>query len=380
MKKTVSNPFITAGYVSPDYFCNRIEETERIINAIRSGRNLLLISLRRIGKTGLLRHVKYHLENNKNPHSVVYIDLLPTGNATEMLNALSTALIRVKREEKNFLEKVLNVLGSLRPRLTIDTLTGQPSVELKIESNTDIQSGLDNLMKLITQIRKEIVIMFDEFQQIGNYPEKSTEHILRTIIQSYPQVPFIFSGSSKHMLENMFLSPSRPFYQSAELMHLETINEEHYKEYISAIFSRDERKIDPNVMSEIFVWTRTHTYYVQYICNILYEKQLENINLKTVHNVFHQVLENFEPLFVSYRNLIPGHQFRLLQAIAAENGIRQPTSGSFIKKHNLTSASSVATSLKSLAEKEMIIYDRNIWLVYDVFLSRWLEYHYSNSK
>ena len=186
MKKNPINPFLTAGYISPEYFCDRVEETERITNAIRSGRNLLLISLRRIGKTGLLKHVKYHLENNKNPHSVIYIDLLPTVSANDLLNALSTALIRIKREEKNFLEKVITVLGSLRPKLTIDTLTGQPSLELKVESGSDIQSGLDNLMKLITGIKKEIVIMFDEFQQTGNYPEKNTEHILRTIIQSYP--------------------------------------------------------------------------------------------------------------------------------------------------------------------------------------------------
>lgn len=380
MKKPLINPFITTGYVSPDYFCDRKEETERIINAIRSGRNLLLISLRRIGKTGLLKHVKYYLENDKKTHSVIYIDLLPTANATDMLNALSTALIRLKRDEKNFFEKVLNVLGSLRPRLTIDTLTGQPSIELKIESGSDIQSGMDNLMKLIIGIKKDVVIMFDEFQQTGNYPEKNTEHILRTIIQSYSQIPFIFSGSSKHMLENMFLSPTRPFYQSAELMYLGNIREENYREYISSIFSHDNIKIDSDAMSEIFEWTRTHTFYVQYVCNILYEKRSGNISLKMVHNIFHQVLENFEPLFVSYRNLIPGHQFRLLQAIAAENGIGQPTSGSFIRKHNLTSASSVATSLKSLAEKEMIIYDRNVWLVYDVFFARWMEYHYTVSQ
>jgi AAA+ ATPase superfamily predicted ATPase len=263
--------------------------------------------------------------------------------------------------------------------LTIDTLTGQPSIELKIESGSDIQSGLENLLKLITGIRKDIVIMFDEFQQTGNYPEKNTEHILRTIIQSYPQVPFIFSGSSKHMLENMFLSPGRPFYQSAELMYLENLKEENYREYISEIFSREDRNIDPEALSEIFAWTRTHTYYVQYVCNILYEKQYENVDIKAVHNIFHQVLENFETLFVSYRNLIPGHQFRLLQAIAAENGIIQPTAGSFIRKHNLTSASSVTTSLKSLVEKEMIIYDRNVWLVYDVFFARWMEYHSTTS-
>ena len=376
MKKKSANPFITAGYLSPEYFCDREEETKRILSAIHSGRNLTLISLRRVGKTGLLKHVKYHLEQLKAPPAVIYLDLLPTVNANDMLNALSTALIRVKRDEKNFLEKILTILGSLRPRLTYDSLTGQPAIEIKVESSNDIQLGLDNLMQFITAIRKKMVIMFDEFQQIGRYPEKNIEHILRTIIQTYPDIPFIFSGSSKHMLENMFLSAGRPFYQSSELMYLDNIIEESYRNYITQIYSGSGKSIESEALSEIFRWTRLHTYYVQYVCNLLFEIESDTINTATVHSIFHQVLVDFEPLYVSYRNLIPGHQFRLLQAIAAENGIAQPTSGAFIKAYNLTSASSVATSLKALDEKEMIIDNGKKWLVYDVFFSRWLEYHY----
>ena len=75
---------------------------------------------------------------------------------------------------------------------------------------------------------------------------------------------------------------------------------------------------------------------------------------------------------------LPSHQFRLLKAIAVEDGISQPTSGNFISRNDLTSASSVSTSLKALADKEMIVLDRDKWQVYDVFLSRWLEYHYKD--
>jgi AAA+ ATPase superfamily predicted ATPase len=377
MKKKIINPFITGGYISPEYFCDRQIETGKILNAIRSGRNLTLISLRRVGKTGLLKHFKYKIEHSKNSSAVIYIDLLSSCNANDMLNALSTALIQIKKEERNFFEKFLTSLSSLRPRLTYDSLTGQPSIELKIESNADIQSGLDNIIRFIAEINKDLVVIFDEFQQIGNYPEKNIEHILRTIIQSYPQIAFIFSGSSKHMLENMFLSAGRPFYQSSELMYLDNIREEDYSSFISSIFSREGKTIEPEALSEIFKWTRLHTWYVQYVCNLLFERDEKIIKPEHVHNTFHKILMDFEPLFVSYRNLIPGHQFRMLQAIASENGVTQPTSGSFINKYNLTSASSVTTSLKALAEKEMIIKTGKLWLVYDVFFSRWLEYHYN---
>jgi uncharacterized protein len=376
MKTEIINPFITGGYLRPEYFCNRTEETKRILDAISSRRNLTLISLRRMGKTGLLKHVKYQLEHLKKPFSVVYLDLLPTMNGNEMLNALSSALYRVRKREKNFLEKMLAVLASLRPKLTMDPFTGEPSIELKVETASGIQSGLETILRLISEIKQDIVFMIDEFQQITKYPEKNIEQMLRTVIQTYPSIPFIFSGSSKHMLENMFMSPGRPFYQSSELMYLGRIKSDDYRNFINENFHQSRKKIDDESINEVFNWTRFHTFYVQYVFNLLFEKNKNTIAKEQVKEVFLKIITDFEPQYISYRNLLPPHQYRLLKAIAVEDGVVQPTSGDFIRKNDLTSPSSVSTSLKALAEKEMIVYDLNRWNVYDVFFSRWLEYHY----
>ncbi|NSW95905.1 MAG: ATP-binding protein [Bacteroidales bacterium] len=376
MKRKITNPFITGGYLGPEYFCDRLEEAGRIMNAISSRRNLTLISLRRMGKTGLLKHIKFQLEYSSKKCTVIYVDLLPTTNGNEMLNALSTALYRIRKSEKNFIERLLTIMSSLRPKLTIDPLTGEPSVEFKVESSSGVQSGLEQILKLISEIKQDIVFMFDEFQQISKYPEQNIESLLRTVIQSYPSVPFIFSGSSRHMLENMFMSPGRPFYQSSELMYLDRIKEDDYRVFIKENFNKSGREIDDVSISKIFDWTRLHTYYVQYVCNHLYGKGGKKTGEKEVKSLFHQILTDFEPQFVNYRNLLPPHQFRLLQAIGVEDGVLQPTSGDFIRKHDLTSPSSVMTSLKALTEKEMIVFDKGKWQVHDVFLSRWLEYHY----
>jgi len=346
------------------------------LSAISSKRNITLISLRRMGKTGLLKHVKYQLENAKKPVAVIYTDLLPTMNGNEMLNSISSALYRVRKNEKNFLEKMLSFMVSLRPRLTMDPLTGEPSIELKVESASGIKSGLEQILRLISEIKQQIVFILDEFQQIGKYPEKNIEAMLRSVIQSHPDVPFIFSGSSKHMLENMFMSPGKPFYQSSELLYLDRIGEDDYRIFIKEKFSQGNMAIDDLLINKVLSWSRHHTYYVQYVCNHLYGKGVKKIGEEQVNNVFHQIITDFEPQYINYRNLLPAHQYRLLKAIAAEDGVIQPTSGNFISRHDLTSPSSVSTSLKALAEKEMIVYDLDRWLVYDVFFSRWLEYHY----
>jgi AAA+ ATPase superfamily predicted ATPase len=377
MKASIQNPFVISGYVSPGFFCDRKDESARIMKAIHAGRNLTLISLRRMGKTGLLKHVKHQLESKSKSWSVIYADLLPTLNGNDLLTTISNALIRAGKNEKNFLEKILAALSALRPALTIDQFTGQPSLELKAESPAMIQTGLDQILDLIKGINRNLVFMFDEFQQISNYPEKNIEHILRTIIQSYPAVHFIFSGSSRHMLENMFMSAGKPFYRSTELMYLERIEPGEYRKFIIANFGEFGIKIDDDAIKLIFYWTRLHTWYVQYVCNKIFESGEKKVNLTVVNRIFLQILTESEPEYVNYRNLLTVQQFKLLIALASEKGVEMPTSGKFISKYDLTSPSSVKTSLKSLSEKEMIMNENGKWLVYDVFFSRWLEYHYS---
>lgn len=379
MKTNIQNPFIISGYVSPSFFCNRKDESERIIKAIASGRNITLISLRRMGKTGLLKHVKQKLENSKSGYTVIYSDLLSTMNGNEMLNSISNALIRVRKQQKNFLEKIISALASLRPKITIDSLTGQPSIELTAENTATMQTGFDRLLGLISELDKDIVVMLDEFQQIRNYPETNMENILRTIIQTYPSLHFVFSGSSRHMLENMFLSPGKPFYRSSELMYLDRIEPGVYSKFIKDKFNKAGNSIEDDQISRIFEWTRLHTWYVQYVCNKLFELNESTITYKTVNKILSEVLSGFEPEYVNYRNLLTSHQFRLLIAFAAEGAVEMPTSGAFIRKYDLNSASSVTTSLKSLLEKEMIVNENGKWMVYDVFFSRWLGYHYSQA-
>jgi len=379
MKTVVANPFITGGYAGPAYFCNRMQEMERLSDAVSSRRNITLISLRRMGKTGLLKNLKHQIEQKGKSCAVIYVDLLPTMNCNEMLNTVSTALFRVRQKERNFLEKMFGLLAALRPRLTVDPLTGEPAVELKVETVSEIKTGLENMLRLISEIKQDILFIFDEFQQIAKYPEKNTEAILRSVIQAYPVIPFIFSGSSRHMLENMFMSAGSPFYQSSELMYLERIPEKEYSEFIKAHFKKAGREIDDNALIRIFRWTRMHTYYVQYVCNIIFEQRSKHTGEAEANWAFHRIMTDFEPQYINYRNLLPSHQFQLLIAIAASDGVVQPMAGDFVLRYGLTSPSSVSASLKALTEKEMVVRDLDRWQVYDVFFSRWLQYHYSEA-
>lgn len=368
----ISNPFSTSGYVAPEYFCDRETETTQIVEAIRSSRNLTLISIRRMGKTALLKHVEHLLPAKE--YEVIYLDLMPTQSSAEFLNLLGTALINVRNKERSFIDKIIKTLARLRPVISYDSLTGQPVVTLDVTGTTESYNGLKLVMDIISGIKKRIVVILDEFQQINHYEEANIEASLRSIVQQYPAISFIFSGSNKHMIETMFTSTTRPFFGSADMMNLEAIPAESYSNFIQSHFQAGSRTIGQEEIAEILQWCRYHTYYVQYFCNRLYATEIKAINNETLNKVKIDILDSFAPSYNTYQRLLTKPQYALLQAIAVENEVSKPHSGDFIEKYKLKTSSTVKASLDSLANKEVIIYHNSAWQVYDVFLMRWLEY------
>lgn len=63
--KHILNPFIIGRYAGAEYFCDRDIEADHLYHNIKNGRNVALISDRRLGKTGLilLLQVKSLLKN-----------------------------------------------------------------------------------------------------------------------------------------------------------------------------------------------------------------------------------------------------------------------------------------------------------------------------
>jgi len=130
------------------------------------------------------------------------------------------------------------------------------------------------------------------------------------------------------------------------------------------------------VVHLILQWTRSHTFYTQYICNRLYSLSQSNITEKDLLRVQQEVLKELEMNFLSYRNILSKNQYKLLQAIASESSVRSVRTKAFTTKYGLAN-STANQSLNSLVDKEMIYEklteDGSEYFVYDLFLARWLE-------
>ena len=364
------NPFITSGYISPEYFCNREQETAKLLNAIDNGRHITLFSPRRMGKTGLIRHLFYQAKKDFLP---VYLDIMATTNLREFSEIFGKAVLTAIGKNDALMKKILKSLSALRLKLTIDHLTGEPALSLDVNNANEAEKSLGTIFRYLAEQSYRIAIAIDEFQQITNYPEKNLEAILRTHLQTVNNVCFIFSGSRKHILTEIFSSPSRPFYNMTEMMEIGIIEPEIYKKFIAEKFRKGSITISDSGLEKIIEITALHTFYVQFFCNRLYSEHTK-VDNDNVDRTLINILKENEPVYANYLNLLTTMQYRVLKAIALNGGIDNPTSNEFLSKYALGAASSVSQAIKSLAEKEFVFFSENRFRLNDVFLAQWIIY------
>jgi hypothetical protein len=299
---------------------------------------------------------------------------MPIRSAQHFIELFGTAVITSTEPfYEKFIKKIGQILTHFRPIITFDNLTGQPSLEMKMINSTEIKYSLEDIFRYIKKLDKVIVIALDEFQQAEFFSGESILAYLRTYIQSTPNARFIFSGSKKQMLSNMFSHPAGLFFRSTDILYLEPINTDDYKIFLIKKFEEGKKKLTADALNLIFSITRGHTFYVQYLCNRLFEITEKRIDERLVASIFNYILDENEHLFYGFKNLLTEHQWQLMLAIAKEGRIDMPTSKEFIAKYQLSAASTVSTALASLINKEMLYEYNGYYFVYDVFLSEWLK-------
>jgi len=364
------NPFLITGYKSRDYFCNRELESIKLQDAIENQRNITLISARRMGKTGLIMHVFDHFSNDPT-HIPVYFDILGTTGFDEFAEVFCNAVLQTLPKTQSAWRGFLKKLAAIRASLGFDPLTGEPRVSLDIRNEQEIELTLDLLFKLIGKKKQSFAVAIDEFQQIATYREKNVEAILRAYAQKATNINFIFSGSKKHMLSEMFSQPSRPFFNSTQMMFLEVIDQSAYFQFIQSHFLKRGKNIDDEALERIAYYTSLHTFYVQFLCNRLFSA-FKKVTEKEVNDTILTILRENEPIYASYLNLLTIIQYKTLRAIAMEGIVENPTSGKFLSMHQLGAASSVSQAVSSLTGKEFIHNDAGRLSVQDKFFAQWI--------
>lgn len=369
----LNNPFVVYGYKGPEYFCDRVAESNKICSALRNERNVTLVSPRRMGKTGLIHHVFNKMETEDKDCKCFYIDIFATKNIEQFVQTLGSAVIgKLDSFSQSALRKIQEFFSAWRPAVTFDQLTGLPTVTLDIKQNEGNES-LKQIFEYMKMSGKRCYIAIDEFQQIQNYSERGLEALLRSYIQFLPNVYFIFSGSHQHMMEEMFLSANRPFFQSSMVMSLGCIDFEEYMQFANRMIEGQNRIIGQESFQRIYDFAGGITWYVQAILHGIYEHPDRIVDNTLVDDVVKELVEEQSSTFQNYCAWLTDNQYALLKAIAYEKSVKSPLAQQFIHTHHLPATSSVKTALRTLEDKMLVSRSANDgYSVSDKLFALWL--------
>lgn len=374
----MENPFYITGIIPEPYFCDREKETTWFIRTLENKAHILLTSPRRMGKTQLIRHV-FEQPSIKDNCYTFYTDIYPTTSLHELVLFLSKEIYSVLVPKgKAVIDKFLAGLHSLAGSIGYDPISGLPTFDIKLGDIHAPELTLEEIFRYLEQADKPCVFAIDEFQQIALYPEKNVEALLRAHTQKMNNCLFIYAGSNRHILENMFNSAAKPFYNSAEQIYLDCIPKDVYTAFANEQFSKAGRKILPEAVSLAYDLFEGHTYYVHNVLHnaFAYLNADKVIDESDIHETLSNILEEKGRTFASVMNQLNFQQKETLIAIAKEGKARGVTSVAFVKKHALKSPSSVQYAISALLDKQLLTYQNEertkTYSVSDRFLEMWI--------
>ena len=374
-KAAILNPFSVSAYMGPEYFCDRVRETQELAEALSNGRNVTLISPRRVGKTGLIKHLFQSL----NPKEVqcFYIDLFSTSNLQEFTKLFAQEVLtqRVTPFSERVWSEITHFFGALRPVFGTDPVSGMPQCMIDIQPQRE-EWTLQQIFAYLEKSETPCYVALDEFQTIAEYKDVKMEALLRTYIQQLHNVYFIFAGSKKHIMTEMFASAKRPFYRSTQMMHIDVIDEKAYYAFASKHLAAHRQDISEDTFHELYTLVDGYTWNIQSLLNRLYQSGAKQIDYNTVLLTLNQVLQEEMPSYQMICRLITERQLQVLRAIAKEGVVKEPGSNVFLQKHQLGAYSTVRSAILNLAEKELVYQqDDGSYRVYEKFFGLWLKQH-----
>ncbi|MBR1485333.1 MAG: ATP-binding protein [Prevotella sp.] len=375
MTKTI-NPFIVSGKIPNAYFCDRDEESALLLRYLTSEENVVLMSQRRMGKTKLVEHCFDNAKMAKD-HVVLSIDILHTTTFQEFIQLLGSVVFdTIARRNDRMMKLFTATLRSLSGSFGYDPVQNTPTFDIRLGDIAAPEYTLKEIFQYIEKADKRCVVVIDEFQQITKYPEKNVEALLRSHIQNLSNANFVFSGSQRRLMEEMFFSEKRPFFMSARNILLEAIPFEAYWSFVDHHFRQSGKAIEKDAVRMVYDTFLGVTLYLQRMMKDAFNMtpQGETCDSAAVERLVADYIQECDPRLREQLAFITESQKELLYAVSDEQGaVKSITSVAFVKRHRLKSSSAVQAASKKLLEYDLLTRRDGAYSIADPLMALWLK-------
>ncbi len=342
-------------------FCNREDERGRIIANLKSRQHTLVMSPRRYGKTSLVKYAVNELGMLSGE-----ADLFVAVDAKRIEHQILSGIKRIIGGINSPVEQILEIIRAFFIKASAKWIVGTQGVTIALipdinnDPATTIMEALQALEDLLSKKNLSAVLFLDEVQEIGEIAEgKGIEGALRHVAQQTQHLSFVFSGSNRHLLSNMFYDKARPLYKLCDRVILDRIDEPHYKAHLNKLSQKKWRSsLGDNTLNALFSLTERHPFYMNGLCLRLWESSLEESpTVNDVQIYWTKMMKEERQEIMRELSALSRGQRKVLIAIA-EGANKELTGKVFLNQINLTS-SSVVDAVKILEQRDYIEQNEN---------------------
>jgi AAA+ ATPase superfamily predicted ATPase len=363
---SMDNPFSYSDYVTGEAFCDRATEQKDLIYYARNSQNVLLYSHRRMGKTSLVHQIIRRLKNVRPKVQSIYIDLYGTLDENDFIDAVLTGLAQIESK----LERILKQMAGLKITGSIDPISNLPTLSASIKPR-EKPEYLEKALNLMASYsaKQKLLVVFDEFQEVAKYSELGFEKRLRKVIQGHRNISYIFSGSQKHILIEMFDSAKRAFYKMARSYPLEKIEIRYYVDWAQKLFKKKNINISKEIITNIVERSAHQPIYIQQFLFDLW--RLGAVSLEVVEEIEQTIVTSSKNQFIVLWGLLTQNQKKALRLLAETEG-EGIYAAEQLQRVGFNSGSVLQRALMALIEKEILSKDDK-YQFQDVMLKKWVQ-------
>lgn len=371
-------PFIFGSLTETGEFTDRKEETEQLIRNMTSGINSVVISPRRWGKSSLIRHAATVAQKRDKNIRVCFIDLYNVRSEEQFYQEYADAVLNATATKWGDLTtKAGKLFKKLIPRFSFSP---DPNAEISVSLNwAEVRQSPSDVLDLAHRIAKErklkVVVCIDEFQNLIRFDEPlAFQQTLRAHWQHHSNVSYCLYGSRRHMMTEVFASPSMPFYKFADILFLQKIKLEDWIPFIQKRFADTGKKIDPKIARYIAESVQCHPHYVQQLAQLTWFRTKRVCRQVQAEEALTGLLMQLSMLFQAMTDGLTRPQESFLRALIDKEA--QPSSKKALNKYGFGTSGNVSRVKEALMNKEVIdILGKKIDFLDPVY-ELWLERYY----
>ncbi|MBQ6337884.1 MAG: ATP-binding protein [Kiritimatiellae bacterium] len=369
----MKNPFKYGCVVSGDSFCERPDLAAKLAGFVRSGQNVVIQGERRMGKTSLVRETIGRMRGIR----LVYVDLLGVCDVADLCGRIAEGLAETDRTLP-FYRKLGKMLVKLRPTVSVDPDSGMPVFSLD-KMSAGSTASLDAILYALAKEAKcrRLCVVFDEFQDIlGMKDGTRTLAVMRGKIQLDASTPYVFLGSVRNKMTDIFWDPDSPFYHSyhsAAALPVGEIPDGDFYRFALEKFKAGGRELPMESFDAILKSAQRIPGYVQELCDAIWDSTDvgDAIRAKEIDEGLMGVFARERDHYEIFMERLTPIQRKVVSALAVHGG-RGVYSGAFLASAQVSGIGTMRRSITKLISEKLIYRYNDEYKFFNPFFAQWL--------